>query len=179
MRPPILIVPGCGNSGPGHWQSLWQNSMPTASRVEMPNWDYPYRPDWVEALDAAVRRANETEPPVLVAHSLGCIAVAHWAAESRREVAGALLVAPTDVDLPQYRKRWESFAPVPRRRFLFDSRVVASSNDPFVNLARARQFAEAWGSRFTEVGDRGHLNLESGFGPWARGEALLEELING
>lgn len=179
MNPPILIVPGHGNSGPGHWQSLWQNSMPGARRVDMPNWDHPHRPDWVEALDAAVRRASEEEPPVLVAHSLGCIAVAHWAAESRREVRAALLVAPTDVDLPQLRKLWPSFAPVPLVRFNFESRVVASSNDRYAHVARARLFAEAWGSRFTDIGAKGHLNLEAGYGPWVRGEALLDELIHG
>ncbi|NTV73012.1 MAG: serine hydrolase family protein, partial [Holophaga sp.] len=86
MRPPILIIPGHRNSGPGHWQSLWEASLPGARRVEMPNWDFPHRPDWVESLDAAVRRAGEDAPPILVAHSLGCLAVAHWAAAYRRPI---------------------------------------------------------------------------------------------
>ena len=47
MRP-ILIIPGCGNSGPGHWQSLWEANLRDARRVEMPNWEFPHRADWVE-----------------------------------------------------------------------------------------------------------------------------------
>ena len=177
MRPPLLIIPGHGNSGPGHWQSLWEAERPEAVRVEMPNWDFPHRPDWVEALDAAVRDANETAPPILVAHSLGCIAVAHWAAEHRRPVHAALLVAPTDVEAAQCRDLFASFNPIPLHSLPFDSRVVASSNDPFVSLDRARLFAEAWLSRFTDAGPRGHLNTAAGFGPWPRGEGLLEDLV--
>ncbi len=177
MRPPILIIPGQGNSGPGHWQSLWEANLPYASRVQMPNWDFPHRPDWVEALDAAVRRANETGPPLLVAHSLGCLAVVHWADAYRRPIHGALLVAPPDVEAPEHREAFASFAPIPLHALPFDSRVVASSNDPYVSVARAREFADAWLSRFTEVGPRGHLNTASGHGPWALGEGLLEDML--
>ena len=176
MRPPILIIPGHGNSGPGHWQSLWEAERPEAVRVQMPNWDFPHRPDWVEALDAAVRAANETAPPILVAHSLGCVAVAHWAAEHRRPVHAALLVAPTDVEAEPCRDLFASFNPIPMHSLPFESRVVASSNDPYVSLDRARAFAQAWLSRFTDVGPRGHLNAAAGFGPWPRGESLLEDL---
>lgn len=177
MRPPILFVPGLGNAGPGHWLTLWEASLREASRVEMPNWDFPHRPDWVEALDEAVRRAAETAPPLLVAHGLGCLAVAHWAGESRRPVHGALLVAPTDVEAPGTPEVLASFAPVPLAGLPFESRVVASSDDPTVRLERALAFARAWRSRFTDAGPRGHLDPASGHGPWALGEALLQDLL--
>ena len=177
MRPPILFIPGLGNSGPGHWQSLWEASLRDGSRVQMPNWDFPHRPDWVDALEEAVRRANETEPPVLVAHGLGCIAVAHWAGESKRPVRAALLVAPTDVEAPDAPEALASFAPVPLLGLPFESRVVGSADDPTVSLDRARAFARAWRSRFTDVGPRGHLDTASGHGPWALGEALLQDLM--
>lgn len=177
MRPPILIIPGHYGSGPGHWQSLWEESMPGASRVPMPNWEFPRRPDWVEALDEAVRRANETAPPLLVAHSLGCLAVAHWAASgSRRSVHAALLVAPTDVERPELDLLLPGWAPVPLRSLGFPARVVASSDDPYVTLERARAFADAWQARFTHAGAKGHLNAAAGYGPWALGEGLLEDL---
>jgi uncharacterized protein len=176
MRPPILIIPGLGNSGPGHWQSLWEGSIPGARRVEMPNWDFPHRPDWVEALDQAVRKASEDAPPLLVAHSLGCLAVAHWAAAYRRPIHAALLVAPTDAEDPSLTELFPSFAPIPLHSLPFDSRVVASSDDPYVTLDRAKAFAEAWMSRFTNAGAKGHLNTASGYGPWAQGEGLLEDL---
>jgi len=177
MRPPILIIPGHGNSGPGHWQSLWEATLPRASRVQMPNWDFPHRPDWVEALDSAVLRAGEEAAPVLVAHGVGCLAVVHWARAYRRPIQAALLVAPTDVEAPPYAEPFASFAPIPLYGLPFESRVVASSNDPFVSLDRARAFAAAWLSRFTDAGPRGHLNLASGHGPWALGEGIMEDLL--
>jgi len=174
----ILLVPGYTNSGLGHWQTLWEGQMPNARRVEMPNWDHPRRPDWVEALDQAIRRANEEgAPPVLVGHSLGCIAIAHWALDADQPIHGALLVAPTDVEASSTPEAIRSFAPVPLFGLPFPSRVVASSDDPYLTLDRAKAFAQAWGSALSEIGPRGHINTAAGFGEWPRGEALLRELM--
>jgi hypothetical protein len=172
MRP-VLIVPGYGNSGPGHWQSLLEASL-NAKRVEMPNWSFPRKVPWVDALDQAFSAFNEA--PILVAHSLGCIAVAHWARTASREVAGALLVAPTDVERSDGLEILRGFAPIPKSRLPFSSMVVASDDDPFIAEARARDLARAWGSRFHLLHGAGHINTESGFGPWPAGEALLQEL---
>jgi len=185
---PILIIPGYGDSGPGHWQSLWEANVKYAKRVEMPNWLFPHRAAWVEALDEAIRDAGALAPPVLVAHSLGCIAVAHWVRYGQRTVHGALLVAPPDLERPE---RWtvtdleradlvaatRDFLPVPRSGLPFPSQVVASSDDPYGSLERARELAEAWGSQFRDVGPCGHLNTAAGFGEWPRGEAFLQELL--
>jgi uncharacterized protein len=176
MRP-ILIIPGYGNSGPGHWQSLWENSLRDAKRVRMPNWDFPHRADWIEALDAAIREASEIAPPILVAHSLGCITVAHWTDRYQRPIHGALLVAPVDVERPDTPEVVKDFAPVPMFGLPFPSHVVASSDDPFTSLQRAREFADAWDSLFTDLGPRGHINTASGFGEWPRGEAFLQDLM--
>jgi len=174
----ILLVPGYLNSGLGHWQSIWEAQLRDARRVEMPNWAFPHRADWVEALDQAIRRANDDgAPPVLVGHSLGCIAIAHWAEAYERPVHGALLVAPTDVEAPTTLEVLRGFAPVPRFGLPFPTRVVASSDDPYLSIDRARAFAEAWDASFTDIGPRGHINTAAGFGEWPRGEALLRELM--
>lgn len=176
MRP-ILLIPGYGNSGPGHWQSYWEANLRDARRVEMPNWDFPHRADWVEALDAAIRRAGEVAAPVLVAHSLGCIAVAHWARGYQRPVHSALLVAPVDVERPDALPAIRDFAPIPLFGLPFPSHVVASGSDPYTALERSRAFADAWNSGFTDLGPRGHINTAAGFGEWPRGEALLQDLL--
>jgi len=177
MRP-ILLVPGYLNSGLGHWQTLWEGQMRDARRVEMPNWEHPHRADWVEALDQAIRRANDDgAPPILVGHSLGCIAIVHWAEANELPVHGALLVAPTDVEAPSAPELLRGFAPVPLFGLPFPARVVASTDDPYLSLARARAFASAWDASFTEIGPRGHINAAAGFGEWPRGEALLRELM--
>jgi predicted alpha/beta hydrolase family esterase len=65
---------------------------------------------------------------------------------------------------------------MPLERLRFPSVVVASRNDPDVTLTRARQFAEAWGSRLVDIGDAGHINSQSGLGAWPLGLSVLEEL---
>ena len=175
----VLIVPGYTNSGPGHWQSLWQVGHHEYRRVEQQDWDAPEISLWVEALLREVRAADV--PVVLVAHSLGCIAVAHWVASHSGETtraAGALLVAPADVERPDAPEVLRAFGPVPLVRFPFPSVVVASTTDPSVSIDRAQSFAAAWGARFIDVGDAGHLNTAAGFGPWPEGEQILADLIS-
>ena len=81
-----------------------------------------------------------------------------------------------DVDRPDFPPVLEGFAPIPRERLPFPSIVVASRNDPFSEFARAEALAAAWGSRFVDVGEQGHINADAGFGPWALGERLLAAL---
>ncbi len=91
---PILVVPGWGGSGPDHWQSVWQHDL-CAPRVELDDWFSPHPETWIAALDAALAALarRNPRPPVLVAHSLGCIAVAHWSRRPRRAIRAAFLVA--------------------------------------------------------------------------------------
>jgi predicted alpha/beta hydrolase family esterase len=175
MAPPVLIVPGWGDSGPQHWQTLWERANPGFRRVVQRDWQYPIRAEWVETLTREIR--GTAQPAVVVAHSLGCIALAHCASGGALPLKGALLVAPPDVEDPDFPPVIEGFAPVPRARLPFPSVVVASRNDPFAAFERSRSLAEAWGSRFVDAGCGGHLNADAGFGPWPVGEALLAELL--
>jgi predicted alpha/beta hydrolase family esterase len=170
----ILIVPGYQNSGEGHWQSLWEASVPGARRVEMPSWAFPMRGEWIETLDVAI--ADCLTPPILVGHSLGCLAIVLWAASHGRPVRGALLATPADVERPDGLEVLKPFGPIPRQTLAFPAILAASSNDPFLDLERAHGFAADWGARLVMLGPCGHLNQASGHGPWPRGEALLAEL---
>jgi hypothetical protein len=172
---PILIIPGYNNSGPGHWQSIFERKLPSARRVEMPSWRAPLRNEWVEALEDAVAACNE--PPLLVAHSLGCVAVAHWARVTRHAVHAAFLVAPCDVDKPGLPSLLRGFRPAPLEKLEFPSLLAASSDDPYLDVERAQDFAHGWGSHLRVLGRRGHINVSAGFGPWLEGEALLRELL--
>jgi predicted alpha/beta hydrolase family esterase len=175
LTTPVLIVPGWGDSGPKHWQSLWEQANPGFRRVVQRDWQYPIRTEWVETLTREIRAAGR--PAVVVAHSLGCVAVAHCASAGALPIQGALLVTPPDVEDPDFPPLSEGFAPIPRARLAFPSIVVASRNDPFTDFERARGLADAWGSRFVDAGNSGHLNADAGFGPWPLGETLLAELV--
>ena len=174
----VLLLPGLWNSGPDHWQSHWENSRPGCIRVVQREWETPSAADWVETLEAAVLAAPG--PVVLAAHSLACTLVSRFAAAASpgatAKVRGALLVAPSDVDAPSYPGGTSGFTPMPLERLPFPGIVVASSNDEYVTIARARLFARSWGARLVEVGAHGHLNSASKLGMWPQGLALLEEL---
>jgi predicted alpha/beta hydrolase family esterase len=175
LSPVVLTLPGWENSGPGHWQSLWERADPRRfRRVQQRDWDAPVLDDWVHALDTAI--AAQPAPIVLAAHSLGCIAVAHWAARFERPVAGALLVAPADVEREDTPGPIRCFAPVLLQTLPFRTLLVASSNDEYLSMDRAEHFARCWGSELVRAGPAGHLNTAAGFGPWPQGERLLEAL---
>lgn len=169
-RTRLLVVPGWRNSEPAHWQSLWAARLPGARRVVQDDWLFPRQETWVKHLSEAILDARD-ERVVLVAHGLGCMAVAHLAPEVAAHVDAALLVAPAD---PERRAQLADFAPVPCKRLPFRSILVASSNDPCCPVRLAGAYARAWGSEFVRLEAAGHIDVKAGFGPWPFG---LQQLV--
>lgn len=171
-----LLLPGWQNSGPDHWQSRWE-ALHGYHRVEQHDWMRPLRGDWSARLEETV--ADADGPVLLVAHSLGCILTAWWAAHSRhtQRVAGALLVAPPDIERYDNRQQIPGWAPVARQRLPFRSILVASSDDPFGSLEGASRLAADWGADFVSLGPKGHINADSGLGDWEEGHVLLLSLV--
>ena len=173
--PRVFIVPGLGNSGPDHWQTHFERQHPGFTRIQQQEWEAPDRADWVATLEAALQ-GEDPARVVLVAHSLGCATIAHWAAQHGRSIRGALLVAPSDVETAHYAAfPTTGFSPMPLQRLPFPSKVVFSTNDDWVSPTRARQFAAAWGSELVDIGAAGHVNTASGYGEWPAGLALLDD----
>ncbi len=173
----ILIVPGYTNSGPDHWQTRWQGRLSTARRVEQAEWSKPVVADWTANVAKAVNEA--VRPVVIVAHSLGVPAVIQALPHLTNAIAGALLVAPPDVANPAIRPRHlMTFGPYPRDPLPFPSMVVASRNDPFCDFEIAEDLAAAWGSLFIDAGETGHLNSESGHGPWPEGSMTFAHFLS-
>ncbi|WP_420962788.1 RBBP9/YdeN family alpha/beta hydrolase [Brucella sp. IR073] len=166
-----LIIPGYRGSEAGHWQREWLLDDPMAKVVEQEDWENPDLTDWLHVLEAHL-----TEHPraILVAHSLGCILVAHLANRpAAAHVAGALLVAPADTErMTRQDRKFASFAPIPREAFPFPSIVVASRNDHYMSYAKAKALADVWGSGLVDLGYAGHINPASGFGYWPEGAIL-------
>jgi len=172
----VLIVPGIGNSGPGHWQSLWQIQHPNVSRVTQRDWDHPVREDWVEAIEHAVAQA--TAPPILVAHSLGCLAVAHWAARSARPCFAALLVAVPDPCSPVFPAEATGFAPLPASLRKVRVTMVSSNDDPYATPSYTEERVVAWAAQHIRLAQRGHINAASGLGEWPEGWAIVSRWRN-
>lgn len=175
---PVLVLPGWQGSSPDHWQSRWALSH-GYQRVEQHDWQRPLRGDWSMRLEESLLGLHASQgPAVLVAHSLACHLVAAWAAHSKQthRVMAALLVAPADVERPALQGQLPSWSPWASHRLPFKTRLLASRNDPFCSLARAQQFAAAWGSDYTDMGPAGQVNAESGLGDWPWGHAQLKAL---
>lgn len=169
--PTFLTLPGLFNSGDKHWQTHWERRFPNVQRVEQADWDTPKCDDWVEALEKAVARHGDNV--VLLAHSLACPFVSRWAERYPRKIAGAFLVAPSDIEAPSYPKGSSGFTPIPLKKLPFRSLIVVSKGDDFVSLARAGQFADAWGSELTVLEGLGHIGSDADLGMWPQGLALL------
>ncbi len=172
----ILILPGLGNSGPGHWQRRWGERFSTARFVEQADWDRPRLADWVTTIEREIMMS--TRPVVLIAHSLGVPAVAHTAQRLKdTKVRGALLVAPPDLERDDMPVEVRGFRNVPRDPLPFPSLLVASSSDPFCSIERAVDMATCWGSELHVAGNAGHINVASGHGPWPEGLLMFTRLM--
>ena len=177
----VLIVPGLRDHVAQHWQTLLAKQLPrvvTVPPMGRDNLDCQAR---VEAIEASARQVEG--PLVIVAHSGGCIMVAHWARQTKVRVGGALLATPPDFDSPMpdgYPTIEDltvgGWLPVPRQRLPFPSIVAASRNDPLGSFVRVNALAHDWGSRIVDLGEVGHLNPASGFGPWPLAHAFISQL---
>jgi len=178
----VLIVPGLRDHVAQHWQTLLAAELPRVSVVPPMGRDNLDCDARVLAIEHAAQKVEG--PLVIVAHSGGVVMVAHWAQRSRRPVLGALLAAPPDFDrpLPEGYPTLDElqkggWLPVPRVRLPFPSIVAASRNDPLASFARVSTLAQQWGSRLVDLGEVGHLNPASGFGPWPQAHEFIAQLV--
>jgi predicted alpha/beta hydrolase family esterase len=166
-----LLIPGLDGSPTPHWQHWWAAIDPTAKIVEQTSWDNPSPDAWLTEIAAATLIHPEA---VLVGHSLGAIAIARLLAGwPQIRVAGALLVAPAD---PSRSNRTRGFGHIPEVGLGVPTIVVASRNDPWMDQERARDLSEVWDADFIDMGEAGHINVDSGYGPWPEGRALRDLL---
>lgn len=178
-----LIVPGFHGSGEDHWQTWFEQQLPHARRVDGIEWESPQVKVWSEQI---IRVLESTSQPIwIVAHSFGSLATV-WASQHvAHKIAGVFLVAPADpwrfAEQGLYEQVNQTVSEpsiaefIPKNALPFPSIVIASTNDPWVKLTTAGFWAQHWGSYFLNIGDAGHINVESGFGSWPEGLDLLRE----
>ncbi len=173
----IVMIPGVGGSGPDHWQSRWQAKLPNAYRAEQPDWDHPELVAWTGRLAETLARCER--PIVLVAHSLGVMTAVHAAAGALPTIAGAFLVAPpSDEAIASVPGIDPAFRPTPRVPLPFPALVVASHNDPYGRFDHSATLAVDWGATLIDAGEAGHVNTDSGHGPWPEGLMAFAGFLN-
>ena len=173
-----VVLPGIGGAGAGHWQMIWAAADPAMVVLEPSSWDLPNLDDWCAALDRAVFKAKK--PPLLIAHSLSCLLIAHWAARAGSRASGAFMVGVPDPDGPAFPKvEAPSFRNPPVKPLPFPSLMVASTNDRYSTADYSRRRAQDWNAGLVIAGELGHINEASGLGRWEQGEALLTAFRTG
>ena len=190
-RPPrrsvrVLIIPGLRDSGPTHWQTWLQGHYVGAVRVQQHDWQQPDLPAWSARIEETLSRHSRHTQWVAVAHSFGTLALAHHLATRQTDsalgdatgvgprhgrIVAALMAAPADP------VKFEIEAHLPRRDLDLPLTVIGSENDPWMPLARAKEWAHIWGAGFRNLGRVGHINTESGFGPWPLARQKVDTLI--
>ena len=175
----FVVVPGVDDSDDTHWQTHWQEAWgSTASRIAPSSWTAPERNDWTAAVERAVGAVRPADV-VIVAHSLGCLAVTEWLTSGRGAVAGVFLVAPPDSAGPNFPSVIRGFTPTSEAPLGVPGMVVASTDDPYCNEIAGRRLAAAWGVEYVTAGTLGHINSASNLGAWQDGRDLLTAFTEG
>ena len=166
--PRLLIIPGLHDSGPAHWQSWLQQQYRDSRRVVQRDFSRGDVQPWSERIRSTLDSAGGGEW-IAVAHSFGVLAPArHLAEHPDSPVRQALLVAPADPD------RFGAAELLPQRRLAIPSTMICSQNDPWMSVANAQRWAGRWGSHLSNLGRVGHINTESGFGPFPLARRWVE-----
>ncbi|MFF3573453.1 RBBP9/YdeN family alpha/beta hydrolase [Nocardia jiangxiensis] len=183
FEPTVVIVPGLRDHVLDHWQTRLAAELERVRIVPALEQDELSLAARVAALDRVLSEVDG--PVVLVAHSAGVMISVHWAQQPTRDVHSALLATPADIETPfppgyptTEELKQHGWLPIPRGQLPFPSVVAASTTDPLASFRRVAGMAEAWGSRLIDLGDVGHLNPASGFGPWSRARELLSETVD-
>jgi predicted alpha/beta hydrolase family esterase len=163
----ILVIPGLGGSGPDHWQTRWEAKLSTARRVIQSDWDQPKLDAWRGTIIEAVEQSSR--PVVLVAHSLGALTVAHAAPALRGKVRGGFLVAPPAQPALAALDCIDPAFGDPVGTLTFPALLIASRDDPYASYEASEKLAATLGADLVDAGNSGHINSESGHGPWPEG----------
>ncbi|MGQ0457225.1 MAG: RBBP9/YdeN family alpha/beta hydrolase [Hyphomicrobium sp.] len=163
-----LIAPGLRSSGPNHWQTWLEKTLDGAVRVQQSNWNDAHLPNWSQRIRREISRAPT--PVVIVGHSFGALAAVQAAHDHADNVQGLLIVAPADPE------KFGVADNLPTTPLPFPTILVASANDPWMEFSVAARWAETWSAELINLGAAGHVNADSGFGPWPLAIQLVEQL---
>jgi uncharacterized protein len=176
MNVKYLVLPGYGNSDENHWQSYFERHLPNCKRVIQKDWVNPECSDWINNINDSILELN-SEPIVFITHSLGGIALQHWAANFKANILGAFIVAPPDLENAPINLGLSSFLPIPFSPLPFPSIVIGSTKDPCATVEKTITFANQCGSENHFIENAGHINSNSGYGKWDEGILILKNFV--
>ncbi|MCU4414492.1 alpha/beta hydrolase [Acinetobacter sp. WU_MDCI_Axc73] len=167
-----VIVPGVGGSEYHHWQSWLQRELINCSRVQQKDWNHPVLNKWVGAFQKSLSLIDQ--PVQIIAHSFGCLTSVASLTEHpdlRKKVKHLTLVAPANParfgEAGFARNSLYDYADYFHRlRIDVPTQLIISENDPWLHFDDAMRLAQAWQIKPVNLGQVGHINVASGFGPF-------------
>jgi len=175
----ILFIPGLNGSGPDHWQTRWEKKLSTAQRLEQRDWDNPLAAEWTDKLLETAEKSSR--PVIAVSHSLGSTTLAKAAPLfTPGKIVGAFMVTPPvpEALLRAFPSIDPTFLEPVAHNFPFKTWLIASRNDPFASYDLSEKMALDWAATLIDAGEAGHINTESGHGPWPEGLMSFAGFIN-
>lgn len=160
-----LIVPDSGTQDSQHWQSLWMQHIPRASKIRLVDWTCT---DWVKWRNSIIASLiSIDEPVVLIAEGFGALAAASVAAEYPGKIIALFLVDPADPDQFELRKK------LPKKALSMSTKVVICKQSTEVSLMKNAVLANHWGADFLSLADqRSPVNY------WPEGIQALKVAVN-
>ena len=175
MNRSFIVLHGLGGSGPEHWQSWLYKELVNASEdvyyPTLPEYNDPHKDKWIKTLEDTFQRISSDNITV-VAHSLGCILWLHFAIKNeqmlKKIVKRVILVAPPSPYLKH--EIIQRFFPLPVRgkgtlQSCKHTLQIQSTNDPYCSVEDSQYFKDL-GIKQLLVVNKGHINIDSGFGKW-------------
>lgn len=177
----ILSVPGYKGSGERHWQTWLEPQLNNCQRIDTIDWNRPILHNWSKEIIKVIDSCSEKV--LLIAHSFGCLASVLATEQRRHKVAGVILVAPADPERFGLFGYKESEATASLASFMPENLnvpgiLIASRNDPWMSFKHGWAWSKRWGLTFVDAGLSGHINVESGHGPWPLIRYITDSLLD-
>jgi predicted alpha/beta hydrolase family esterase len=168
----LLVIPGLNDSGPAHWQTWLEGQYAErAVRVQQDDWAHADLEPWADRIGETLVQHPQSRW-VAAAHSFGTLALLRFLQRGGQGVQAALLVALADP------AKFGVSSSLPQSRLAIPTVLLASETDPWMHFQAACAWARVWGTRLVNLGDAGHINTESGFGPMPQAKSLVETMIH-
>ncbi len=168
MNKKVLILHGWGGSDYPHWQSWLAGEIAKnygkVSFLKFSNIDFPDKDKWKDEL---IKELDEFKPDIVICHSVANILWFHICNDVKISTIERLyLVVPPSLecDIPEL----SSFYPcnIPTDLLAKEVLLITSTNDPYMTQIEAEQLQKSLDVKMKVLKDAGHINADSGFGPW-------------
>ena len=169
-----LILHGLGGSGPGHWQTwLAARLKADAERVaypDLPDPDLPSPGAWRACSRASWPPCRPARRSSSATRSPACCGCTTWPRAARRPTG--CCSSHRLRSRPGWREI-EAFFPAPLPALAAGARLVCSDDDPYCPEGAATLYGEPLGIPTDVLPGAGHVNPETGYGPWPAGRGLV------